>query len=877
MATTTTTEEGRLEFKHGHLAGQTGLAFAVGMGEANEGHQTTVHLLTGGADCLACVRTSESSFKDAETEINDHEDAITCLAANRISVGVVPTTTTTTTKKNNNLEKSGEDDNKTKEDSGKGGMTDLFATGSEDGFVKLYSFPDAVFEANAARFELPVRCVDFAPNGRTLAAGGDDQGVRLVRCAVAEKRGGEEGERDVSCEVLRTLRTVGRSTKTVRFDPEGDYVAAVSSCGVLQVWNSKTGEQCLTKKQSAPKFDSSSPHCCHVSWHPEGIQLAVPGPSGEVAFLERLSWEEEFVLPSSADGEKEGHRAACTCVEISPNGLYAASAALDRRVVVWRLSDQKPIASRSADSVVCNLRWHPTDNALCLTDDEGSISTWEGPVASDMPHPAAVAAEEGEEEGAAAEGGREDSQGPSEGGLGGGAKRRKVSRLGKIAESDSEEEEGGEGGIAGATGPTPPAALAPSRRAQPCFQPGATPAGNSTRRFLAYNTAGCVSTLRGPDYNSVEVSFHDVSARNSRIPTLTDYFGFELGALGPSGTILASRARGAGKPSVVMYRPFESWAAGSEWTSTFPEGEEAKCVACGSSFAACATEGYLRVFSLAGSPVAVISLAGRCVALAASGSHLAVAYVEDDLAGQIRFQQYDVPSGSLVASGPMCLSRESELEWLGFSDDGVLASWDGETLRGYFPESFGGSWVPLFTASAARKAETEHHYVIGLDISAREVFCVITRSKAHFPQVYPRPIITTLPLLVPVVRNDAEDDNAAAMHQGLMFHRLDRQSNAVGITQADVEMDKTLLRLIQGCIRGDRLEAALSYASELNLQRSLQGALKLAVGSKKRNLGERISALLNNRESVVQAVNMEKENNANANIFSRKRVYGTTQ
>ena len=49
------------------------------------------------------------------------------------------------------------------------------------------------------------------------------------------------------------------------------------------------------------------------------------------------------------------------------------------------------------------------------------------------------------------------------------------------------------------------------------------------------------------------------------------------------------------------------------------------------------------------------------------------------------------------------------------------------------------------------------------------------------------------------------------------------------------------------------------------------------MGSKKRNLGERISALLNNRESVVQAVNMEKENNANANIFSRKRVYGSTQ
>lgn len=54
-------------------------------------------------------------------------------------------------------------------------------------------------------------------------------------------------------------------------------------------------------------------------------------------------------------------------------------------------------------------------------------------------------------------------------------------------------------------------------------------------------------------------------------------------------------------PSTVMYRPFDSWAANSDWQVSLPPGEEATAVAAGHSFSAVATSQHtLRLFSPAG-------------------------------------------------------------------------------------------------------------------------------------------------------------------------------------------------------------------------------------------------------------------------------------
>ena len=65
------------------------------------------------------------------------------------------------------------------------------------------------------------------------------------------------------------------------------------------------------------------------------------------------------------------------------------------------------------------------------------------------------------------------------------------------------------------------------------------------------------------------------------------------------------------------------------------------------------------------------------------------------------------------------------------------------------------------------------------------------------------------------------------------------------------------------------------------MQRSLQGALKLANVFKKRVLSEKISDMLSNRESVTvaaaAAAGAASGGGKNTNIFARKRVYGDTQ
>ena len=52
---------------------------------------------------------------------------------------------------------------------------------------------------------------------------------------------------------------------------------------------------------------------------------------------------------------------------------------------------------------------------------------------------------------------------------------------------------------------------------------------------------------------------------------------------------------------MIMYRPFQSWAAGGEWALTLPAAGSAACVAVGRNCCAVATsDRLLRMFTLNG-------------------------------------------------------------------------------------------------------------------------------------------------------------------------------------------------------------------------------------------------------------------------------------
>lgn len=85
-----------------------------------------------------------------------------------------------------------------------------------------------------------------------------------------------------------------------------------------------------------------------------------------------------------------------------------------------------------------------------------------------------------------------------------------------------------------------------------------------------------------------------------RVPHLTDYFGFTLASLGERGVLYGCPETGD-SASMLVYRPFEAWAAHSDWSVGLPAGEAVAALAAGASFCAAATtHQLLHLFSLAG-------------------------------------------------------------------------------------------------------------------------------------------------------------------------------------------------------------------------------------------------------------------------------------
>ena len=110
----------------------------------------------------------------------------------------------------------------------------------------------------------------------------------------------------------------------------------------------------------------------------------------------------------------------------------------------------------------------------------------------------------------------------------------------------------------------------------------------------------------------IEIEFNDSGrGRNQRI---TDHYQFTLGALGETGSLFACPSTKADEddydskdsPSTVHYRPFDSWTHNSEWTVPLPKGEDAQSLAIGRTFAAVATNKWIRVFRHSGAQVLVL-------------------------------------------------------------------------------------------------------------------------------------------------------------------------------------------------------------------------------------------------------------------------------
>ncbi|GAQ80939.1 hypothetical protein KFL_000660340 [Klebsormidium nitens] len=765
------------------------------------------HVLTGGCDGKVTIAVAPSKDVEAKTvcSINDHEEPITALA-------VSP--------------------------SGK-----HFASAAEDHIVKLYSYPDGRFDSNVTRFALPLRSLAFSATGGTLAAGGDDEGIRLISVADAS--------------ISQVLKGHRGSVSSLAFDPQHTLLGSSGSDGTILVHDIEAAKVVHELREVAPKGKSEEGFGNTVGWHPDGKLMAVPGAENQILVIDRVSGEVAFSL-------SDIHTQAVATLAWSPNGRYLASADRDQVVLIWDMAKRDVLGRYDHVADISGLAWRPGGNDLAVADWGGNYGIWESAIPFHLPSPC------GSSEAVEPEVSLRFSMHDSDEDDNSPRNSQGTSSGDPELDGDDEEAPGKE------TRHAPPAkkaakpvakegsALAKETRdevrivaaavpMQPPFQSGGTSGNTSRRHFLVYNMLGCVTSQQEEGHATVQVEFHDTSRAGSRLPALTDFFGFTMAALGDAGALLAAPKRGGKSPSALMFRPLSSWAPNAEWSVRLPESEEVLAIALGRSFIAAATSlGVLRIFSLAGVQRFVASLSGPVVSLAAHESRLAVVTHAGaplpDGSQVLEVAQWDI--GSHALCGPrgaplrLALSPKATLTWLGFTEEGQLATYDSQGMLRVLVEEMGGCWVPFFSSASERKSASERHWVVG--VGDKDLYCILCKADGPDaqPQVTPRPVLRLLPLALPLLPGDSAALEEEGVRLTLQRARAQahprREEEILGLETA---LDRNLVRQMAAACAGDNAVRALELASQLVLHKSLEGARLYASTLRMGALADRISAL----------------------------------
>ncbi|CAA6670674.1 unnamed protein product [Spirodela intermedia] len=695
------------------------------------------------------------------------------------------------------------------------------ASGSIDHSVKLYGFPSGDFQSNVTRFTLPIRCLAFNRSGSLLAAAGDDDGIKLIAT--------------IDSSISRVLKGHKGTVTGLAFDPKNEFLASVDGLGTVIYWDLSSGQPVHTLKSIAPDCGSDASILNVVSWSPDGEVLAVPGLKNDVVMHDRDTAEKLFSL-------KGDHEESVCFFSWSPNGKYMATAGMDRQVLIWDFGIwELPVPSfmKSPTEDVPDPQTKKHGSLFFDEDDEEDSSS-----------------------GSLNDAG-EDCLDESEP-----ASHKRLRKRSKLNDNLNEDDDGEDDllyaiesrdrrrnrrrtesmAVSGS-------AKLKSSRIQEAFQPCSTPEHSGKRRFLCYNMLGTITTMDNEGYSHIEVDFHD-TGRSSRVPSMTDFFGFTVASLNESGSVFANPCKSGKSASTLMYRPFSSWANNSEWSMRF-EAEEVKVVALGTGWVAAVTDlNFLRIFSEGGLQRHIISLSGPVVTAVGFKDELAiVTHASGPFHQETSFQHI---KWNQPIRCPLPLSPGSTLSWFGFSEEGQLTAYDSQGVLRVFTNQFGGSWLPIFSNlyRSASTSEEESYWVVGLN--ATKLFCIVCKPPDSYPLVSPKPVLTLLSLSFPVALSDLGASNLE--NEFIMFsHQLSQIQTQIEVAAAagqdttslddeafntEAALDRCILRLIASCCNGDKLVRATELARSLLLKKSIAGAIKLVTALKLPILAERFSGIL---------------------------------
>jgi hypothetical protein len=383
------------------------------------------------------------------------------------------------------------------------------------------------------------------------------------------------------------------------------------------------------------------------------------------------------------------------------------------------------------------------------------------------------------------------------------------------------------------------------------------------------------------------VEFHDQTEhRNFHF---TDVLNFTMGAIGVVGTVFAVEGKETFKRNIkvktersgndsddsddfsddedikrthinssLYFRPNKLGSNNKDWTHHMLPDEDVISVAINrTSVIATTSLGLVRIFSISGVQKYVFSLE-NVVSISAMTDLALLVYSPGPAYNHQQNLEYilvNTDTNEVLQKDKVQLSTDSQLNWVGFSETNQAVTFDSAgVLRVLHRQRrpFQASWVPVFDSKihAASVERAERYWPVG--VLRDRLMCVVLRGNTTYP-FFPRPPVKDIPLQLPLLEQSTEVgqlEEQVLRIQTTNIHERD-ESEATNTEEdytqtfidADMEMDVSLLKLINIACKADKLSRAIDLTYSLHSEESMDKAIKIANYHRFTGLADRMTSI----------------------------------
>jgi len=429
---------------------------------------------------------------------------------------------------------------------------------------------------------------------------------------------------------------------------------------------------------------------------------------------------------------------------------------------------------------------------------------------------------------------------------------------------------------------------------QEAFQPGSTPlltssGGTSNKKYLAFNMLGSIYSIRHDDeLFTLHVEYHDRSVL--RPYSFSNNRNYSMASLCEHGAVFACEGNKENDlKSTLYFKPVETWATKSDWYLELDDDENVKAVALTNKGIVAATDKkYLRFFTFSGFPQQILSIKGKIVSITGcSTSHqFFIVYHSGNVFNgdqSLEYMLYDADNFKVIKKDELPISQNSTLEWIGFTEYGIPATYDSEGVGRILVKHLDYQWIPVIDTSNLNKNKDEDfitnqlsetkYWAVGM--TEKHLLCVILKGSDHYLQ-FQKPIVSEINLQVPFLQLETQDGMLEErIFRTKLFMNIKHDKNNEVIdddvedpkyAKENLELDKLLLTLIMNACKEGNIQRALDLTSSLRLIASVEKAVLIAIRFHLSSLAERIQLI----QEAKQTKQKERELNKNKKKMKMK-------